>query len=79
MARPRIVEVSEAEFAAQKEALAKRCVRAEVVGDQPLRDAISRESVEPGGIVHLDPKATLLDHLVRAGAIKLLAAGEPEA
>ncbi len=79
MPAPRIVAVSELDYAKQKADLAKRCVRAEVVGDQPMRDAISRESVEPGGFVHLDPDNTILDHLVRAGAIKLLPAAATEA
>lgn len=74
----KVVPVSDADYEKQKADLAKRCVTAEVTGEQPIRDAVTRESVELGGMVRLDPKSTNIEHLVRAGAIKLLAA-EPKA
>lgn len=70
----KVVPVPDDEYARQKAAIAERCIKAEVTGDQPVRDAISRESVEPGGVVNIDPKTTLVDHLVRAGAVKILPA-----
>lgn len=76
MPKLQIVDVSETALAKAKADLAARCVRAEVTGDQPIRDAISRESVEPGGFVHLDPQHTMLEHLVRCGAIRLASAGD---
>lgn len=75
----KVVPVSDAEYAKQKAAVAARCVKATVVGDQPVRDAISRESVEPGGTVNLDPQTTNIDHLVQAGVVQLLAAVKAEA
>lgn len=72
---PKVVPVPDEKFAKDKADIAARCVQAEVVGDQPVRDAVTRESVEPGGIVNLDPKTTIIDHLVRAGVVKLLPAG----
>lgn len=70
----KVVPVSDADYAKQKDAVAARCVKATVTGDQPVRDAITRQSVEPGGTVHLDPQTTIIDHLVRAGVVKLQAA-----
>ncbi len=72
---PKVVPVPDETFAKDKADIAARCIRAEVTGDQPVRDAITRESVEPGGTVSLDPKTTIIDHLVRAGVVKLLPAG----
>jgi hypothetical protein len=71
---PKVVPVSDTELSRQNKEVADRCVRATVTGDQPIRDAITRESVETGGIVHLDPKTTIIDHLVSAGAISLTVA-----
>lgn len=70
----KVVPVSDEQLAKDKDALAARCIRAEVTGDQPVRDEITRESVEFGGIVNLDPKNTFIDQLVRAGVVKLLKA-----
>lgn len=70
----RVVPVADDELARTKREIEERCVAAEVTGDQPIRDAVTRESVQPGGTVRLDPKTTMVDHLVRSGAVKLLAA-----
>ena len=72
---PKLVPVSDDQYAKEKAAVAARCVQAEVIGDQPVRDAITRESVEPGGTVNLDPKTTFVDHLVQARVVRLLPAG----
>lgn len=70
---PKVIPVPDAEYARQKAEVAARCVKAQVTGDQPIRDAITRESVEPGGTVSLDPKTTNLELLERGGAIRLIA------
>lgn len=61
----------------QREAVAT--VTAEVTGSLPVRDFVTRESVEAGGIVRLDPtnggrdpESVLIAALVEAGSIKLL-------
>ena len=70
----KVVDVSDEKLNRDKTDIAARCVQAEVVGDQPVRDAITKESIEPGGTVSLDPKFTNIAHLVSAGVVKLLKA-----
>lgn len=79
MPAPKVVPVSEDQYAKEKAAVAARCIQAEVIGEQPVRDANTRESVEFGGIVSLDPKTTHIDHLVRSGVVKLVSGVKAEA
>ncbi len=60
------------ETLAQREAGAT--VTAKVTGALPVRDAVTRESVEPGGTVRLNPNQTLISALVESGAIEVLPA-----
>jgi hypothetical protein len=46
----------------------------EVTGALPIRDAVTRESVQPGGTVRLDPTRTNIDALIEAGSLKPLPA-----
>jgi hypothetical protein len=46
----------------------------EVAGVMPIRDAVTRESVQPGGTVRLDPTRTNIDALIEAGSLKPLPA-----
>lgn len=62
MARPETLEEREA----------GATVVAEVTGPLPIRDAVTRESVETGGTVRLNPAKTLVQALVDAGSIKVL-------
>lgn len=71
---PRVVPVADDEYAREKAAVEARCVTAEVTGAMPIRDAVSRESVQPGGTVRLDPDTTMIGHLVNSGAVRLLPA-----
>lgn len=66
MARPETLE----------ERTAAATLLAEVTGDVPIRDYITRESVSKGGTVRLNPARTLVDALVEAGNIKVLPAGK---
>ncbi len=56
-----------AETLAEREAAAT--VVADVVGKMPIRDYVTRESVEKPGTVRLNPDKTLIDALVEAGSI----------
>lgn len=76
---PRVVPVSDDEYERQKAEVAARCVNATVVGVMPIRDAVSRESIQTGGTVRLDPETTMIAHLVNSGAIRLLPAQEKTA
>lgn len=76
---PRVVPVADDEYARQKQAIADLVTAAEVTGDLPIRDAITRESVDKGDIVQLDPQTTPLDQLVSAGAVRLLPPAEAKA
>lgn len=71
---PRIVAVADDDYARQKAEIEKRCVTAEVTGAMPIRDAVTRESIQAGGTVRLDPETTMIGHLVNSGAIRLLPA-----
>ena len=71
---PRVVPVADDAYAAEKAAIEKRSVTAEVTGAMPIRDAVSRESVPTGGTVRLDPETTMIGHLVNSGAVRLLPA-----
>ncbi len=51
-------------------------VTAIVTGPRAIRDAVTRESVEEGGTVRLNPEETLIDALVEIGAIKLVPAAD---
>ena len=51
-------------------------VTAEVTGPLPIRDAVTRESVERGGQVRLNPDKTLIGALVEAGHIKVIPPGK---
>ena len=61
----------------EREALATLTV--EVTGALPIRDFVTRESVELGGTVRLAPDRTHVDALVEIGAIKLLPAAKKAA
>jgi hypothetical protein len=69
---PKIVFVSDEEFAAQKAAKAKRCQRYEVIGDAKIRDAIDRDghSRSKGEFVMLDPEETVIALLVGTRLVK---------
>lgn len=54
-------------------------VTAIVTGPHPIRDAVTRESVEEGGMVRLNPAETLIDALVEIGAVKVVPADKPKA
>lgn len=41
----------------------------EVAGSLPVRDAVSGQSIEPGGLVRLDPSVTLIPALLESGSI----------
>lgn len=69
----KVVPVAEDTLARERRGLEARCVEAEVTGDAPIRDALTRESVHMGGVVRLDPQATMIQHLVHSGAIRLAA------
>lgn len=78
MAKMRIIHSTPEQVERRKRDIAARCIRAEVIGALPIRDAVTREDVEEGGIVHLDPTSTLIDALVEAGNIRVLDADTPE-
>lgn len=75
----KVVPVSDEDYARQKQELAARAVRAVVTGDQPIRDCLTRESAHKGQTVHLDPDTTVIDHLVRSGAVRLVEAKAADA
>lgn len=60
-------KMQRAETLAEREAAAT--VIADVVGKMPIRDYVTRESVETPGTVRLNPDKTLIDALVEAGNI----------
>lgn len=60
-------------------------VTAEVIGKFPIRDHVTRESIEPGGIVRLDPtnggrdpEHAGLTALVDQGAIRIVPAAKAD-
>lgn len=75
---PKIVPVSDDDYARQKQELADRAIKAVVVGDQPIRDCLTRESMYTGQTVHLDPQGTNVDLLVASRAIRLQTAKAAE-
>lgn len=67
---PKVVPVPDDVYARQKAEVEARCVEFEVIGEQPMRDAVTRDAVEKGGIVRLDPATTNFDLLFAAHAIR---------
>lgn len=67
---PKVVPVPDDAYARQMAEVEARCVQFEVTGDCPIRDAVSRESIDLGGIVRLDPATTNIDTLISAHAIR---------
>lgn len=74
MAR-KIIHSTPEQVEQRKRDIAARCIEAKVVGELPIRDAVTREDVLTGDVVRLDPTTTLLSALVEAGCIELIAAG----
>ena len=71
MANNRVIHRSKADVDAAKVEVEARCVKATVTGELPVRDSVTREDVEKGGTVRLDPTTILLDPLIAAGNIRL--------
>lgn len=67
---PRVVPVSDEEYARQKAEKAKRCQRFLVTGPAAIRDAIERVSKVKGEHVMLDPEETVIILLERAKLIQ---------
>ncbi len=69
---PKIVFVSDEEYARQKAEKAARCQRFKVIGDAKIRDAIDREgpSRVKGEFVMLDPEETVIALLVGTKLVK---------
>lgn len=53
-------------------------VRCRVTGPMSIRDAVTRESIPPGGVVRLDTEKTIMAPLVEAGAVGLLDEAEED-
>lgn len=47
-----------------------------VVGELPIVDAVTKQSVRKPGVVQLDPEKTLIEPLIEYGLIKPLPAAE---
>lgn len=67
---PKLVQLTDAEYAAQKKALANRAEEYEVTGSNGIRDCVTRDIVPPGGTVRLDPQQKTLSLLVNTGAVR---------
>lgn len=67
---PKIIPISDEEYAAQKAEKAKRCRSFLVIGDSKIRDAITRESKVKGEYVWLDPEETVIILLERQKLVK---------
>lgn len=76
---PKVIPVSDEEYAAQKAAKAERSQRFLVTGDSKIRDAIDRESKVKGEYVWLDPEETVIVLLERAKLVKAAPADAPKA
>lgn len=82
---PKVIQVSDEEYARQKAEKAERCLRFEVIGDAKIRDAIERGvSKSKGEFVMLDPEETVIillerAKLVKAAPLDALAAEKPKA
>lgn len=83
----KIVHTTKADVDRRKAEIAARCIVATVVGDVPIRDAVDREDRVKGQTVRLDPQdlanpqpgRTLIQPLIEAGCIELVAEAAPEA
>lgn len=67
---PKLVELTDEQYAAQKRAVANRAEQFEVTGTVGIRDCVTRDIVEPGGYVRLDPQVKSNILLVRSGAVR---------
>ncbi len=76
---PKVIPVSDEEYAEQKRVKAERCQRFLVTGDSKIRDAIDRESKVKGEYVMLDPEETVIVLLERAKLIKAAPLDAPKA
>jgi len=76
---PKVIPVSDEEYARQKAEKAERCQRFLVTGDSKIRDAIERESKVKGEYVMLDPEETVIVLLERAKLVKAAPLDAPAA
>lgn len=67
---PKVIPVSDEEYARQKAEKAERSQRFLVTGPYKIRDAISRESKVKGEHVWLDPEETVILLLTAKGLVK---------
>ncbi len=74
---PKVIPVSDEEYARQKAEKAARSQRFLVTGDYPIRDAIDRESKRKGEYVWLDPEETVILLLTAPGLVKAAPVEEP--
>ncbi len=76
---PKVIPVSDEEYARQKAEKAARCQRFLVTGESKIRDAIDRETKVKGEYVMLDPEETIIVLLERPGLIKAAPLDAPAA
>lgn len=67
---PKLVELTDDEYAAQKRAVANRAEQYEVTGTVGIRDCVTRDIVQPGGYVRLDPQTPSNILLIRGGSVR---------
>jgi hypothetical protein len=67
---PKVIPVSDEEYARLKAEKADRCKRFLVTGHHLIRDAITRESMGRGEYVWLDPEETVIALLTAPGLVK---------
>lgn len=67
---PKVVQVPDDEYEAIKQAIIDRAQSFEVIGSTGIRDCVSREIIQPGGVVRLDPEVPGNVLLVKARAVR---------
>jgi len=67
---PKMVFLTDEQYAAERQAVADRCERFEVVGENGIRDSITRETMVKREFVMLDPETVQIPLLIRSGAVK---------